>query len=379
MRDYMQRKLHPLAIHLGVAAANMGGIQQYASNFSHSLSENDIVQLVRGIKIYQEHDFQGDVLPTDTIWSHGGTSVKKPAVVQNNGIRGETPLLLVPSLINKANILDLSRQRSMLRWFNGQGIETYLLDWGEFLSKTDKNIDIAEIIHKKLRGAIRAVSKITNNRQIDLLGYCMGGTLLLPAYSFEKEHIRSMILLAAPWDFQAGKSNLARNVRIWSSAVLPVIKERGYLPAEWVQALFASLDPNGSAQKFIKFAKMDQNSPEARLFVMVEDWLNDGIDLPLKISQHCIQDWFIDNKLALGNWHIGQQHIDTKQIHANILILASYKDQIVPFDCAVNICKSLNSSNIDIIELNCGHIGLIVGKKAIDDVWKPILSWLVNK
>ncbi len=351
----MRKAPHPLAVHLGMVAANMSGIQKYAANFpGDTISEADAVQMVHGIKMYQEHSFIPKPMPNETIWSNASLSIVKPS---KSKVTSPNPLLLVPSLINKANILDISRVRSMLRWFNNQGIETYLLDWGNLCP--DDNMDS---IIEKLCSAVQDVSKITGGKLVDVLGYCMGGTLLMQSYACASGHIRRMILLATPWDFSVGA--LAQNVRIWSPAVLPVLEQRDHLPSEWVQALFASLDPNGSAQKFIRFASMDQDSQEAKLFVSVEDWLNNGVDLPKDVALHCIQNWFIDNKLVENNF----------KINADILVLASKADKLVPFESASAICKSF--PNIGLIELNCGHIGLIVGRNAINDVWKPILNWL---
>ncbi len=367
----MRKAPHPLAIHLGMVAANMSDIQRYASNFTTSISEADAVSMVRGIKAYQEHEYIPQELPHKVIWSDGNVKIKKPAVKALNIKAGTHPLLLIPSLINKSNILDISKERSMLRWFSDHGIEAYLLDWGDISAIEDMDT----LIKDKLCKAIIAVSKMSG-KPIDVLGYCMGGTLLLPSYIHASKHIRRMVLLAAPWDFSVKSSGLAQNVRIWSPAVLPVIEQRGCLPSEWVQALFASLDPNGSAQKFIRFASMDQDSLEAKLFVSVEDWLNDGVDLPKNIAQHSIQNWFINNEPHTGVWNVAGKVVNTENISADILVIASKSDKLVSFDCAANIQKNLGSACVDIVELNCGHIGLIVGRNAVNDVWTPILNWL---
>ncbi len=331
--------------------------------------------MMRGIQMYQKHPFNPVAPPTQTIWQSDSIALKRPAISDEVQETKEHSLLMIPSLINKAHILNLSDTHSMLSWFNKRGIKTYLLDWGELNKTQEKDIDIAKLVQTKLCAAIRKTSEI-EGKPVDVLGYCMGGTLALSGYNFASDHIRRMILLASPWDFHTTPSYLARNVRIWSPAVLPVINERGYLPAEWVQALFASLDPNGSAQKFIKFASMDQNSPEAKLFIAVEDWLNDGIDLPKNIAHECIQDWFIDNKLAQAQYTIANQSINVEEISAKILMLASQSDRLVTFDCAANIQKNLKSASLDTIKLDCGHIGLIVGRDAIKTVWNPILKWI---
>lgn len=372
----MRKGPHPLPVHLGIAAANMKGIQDYASNFPASLTQSDAVQMVRGIKLYQEHPFASKELPLETIWQDGGASVKRPIMVQDHRAEGGGhPLLIIPSLINKANILDISEEQSMLRWFNMHGIDAYMLDWGNFSNDQENEIEMEALVQEKLSNSIQAVSKHTG-KKVDVAGYCMGGVLLLASYSYAQDHIRRMVLLASPWDFKIGASSLASNVRIWSPTVLPIVKERGCLPAEWVQALFASLDPKGSAQKFIKFVSTDQSSSEAELFVSVEDWLNDGIDLPGNIAQHCIQDWFVDNKPALGQWYVAGRKVDLGDIKSDVLIIASKKDMLVPYDCALSVKNSLCSARVSVITPNCGHIGLIVGRQAKDTVWHPMLDWL---
>ncbi|PCJ99870.1 MAG: hypothetical protein COA45_03375 [Zetaproteobacteria bacterium] len=374
----MRKGPHPLLVHLGMAAINMKGIQEYASSFSGALTQTDAVNMVRGMKMYQAHEFIAEEMPVDVIWQEGGMSVKSPVMLQAiTPSENSVPLLIVPSLINKANILDISEEQSMLRWFNQHGIDTYMLDWGDLKCPQEKSINIEALIQDMLPKAIQAVSKKTG-KKVDVVGYCMGGVLLLAGYHYAQDHIRRMVLLASPWDFHTGSSPLARNVRIWSPMVLPVVRDRGCLPAEWVQALFASLDTKGSAQKFIRFASMDQSSSEAELFVSVEDWLNDGVDLPANIAQHCIQDWFVKNDLASGTWFVAGRNVDLSKINTQILIIASKNDMLVPYDCALSVECSLSIADVDVISPTCGHIGLIVGRHAKKSVWQPMLDWLKN-
>ena len=368
---FMSRKFHPLSVHLGMVAAHMHSTDSYTSQFNPSLNEHDAVEIIRGIQMYQAHSFSPASLPTETVWREGDSCIKNPVFSEVAHIEDGYPLLLVPSLINKANILDLCEARSMLRWFNQHGVKTYLLDWGE----PDHNMDMDGLVREKLCGAIQAVLNM-EGKPVDVLGYCMGGTLSLLSAAFAAAHIRRMALLAAPWDFKDDAFIFGRNVRLWSNFVLPVIEERGHLPSEWIQALFASFDPDGSAQKFMRFANMDQESDEAKLFVAVEDWLNDGVDLPRHIAQDCIQDWFIGNKLASGEYVIGEHVFDPAMIDKDVLVLASRKDRLVPFDCAMNVQQSLSAARVNTVELNCGHVGLIVGRDAVETVWRPVLEWL---
>ncbi len=375
----MRKGPHPLSVHLGMAASSVAGMQEYSSLFKKSLNEHDAVEMVRGIQMYLNHPYKAKSLPVEQVHKIGSVSVNTPVFAHKKEVNEarSIPLLLVPSLVNKSNIMDITEEKSLLRWFSRHGIKTYLLDWGDFLKNDIKDIDFEELIETKLAKAIQAVSEI-EGKPIDVLGYCMGGTLLPVVLSLVSDHIRRMILLASPWDFHLKEADLTQSVRLWSPTVLPVLAQRGHLPAEWIQALFASLGSGAATQKFIRFSKMDQDSVEAKLFVAVEDWLNDGVNIPADIAQHCIQEWFIKNSLASGDWCLPGYDDCTEKLE-KVLIVASHGDRLVPFGSALRIKEALACNKIDTLELQCGHISLIVGKKAVENVWNPILEWLQEK
>lgn len=378
----MRNGPHPLYIHLGMALANTKGVQDFVSNFpSHPYSQAQITEMVRGIQMYQAHPFNGNHPEVKPIWSEGTLSIMKLAGSSRQQHEGAAPLLLVPSLINKANILNLTEERSLLKWLNEQRVEAYLLDWGDIAQSGDDgdDLDISDLVQDRLCCAIKALSA-EHGRPIDVLGYCMGGTLLVAATHFVREYIRKLVFLAVPWDFHAPsdkvENDLAKMVRILSPSILPEIKRKGYLPSEYTQALFASLGAEGSVHKFVKFSTMDQEALDTELFIAAEDWLNDGIDLPGKIAEECIQGWFLDNKPAKGEWSVGSKLIAPDYIDNDCLVIASRKDNLVPFQSAASLYRQMSSSRATLIEPDMGHVGLIVGKNAVGMVWKPLFEWL---
>ncbi len=372
----MRRGPHPLPIHLGMLASNTQDIQKYVSDASCALSDGQVVDVFRGIKMYHEHPFQRCGLDVEVVWSAGQTRLLRPVIPEQATSAHKETLVVVPSLINTSSILDISESQSFIRWCAKNGIDTYLVDWGDLASEPDLTIE--ELVVEKLSKLIQVVSE-KKERPVDVMGYCMGGTLLVGAHHFAKSHIRRMIFLAAPWDFHAPSFELSRLVRVSSLSMLPIIKEKSVLPPEFVQSLFAVLDPKGAAQKFIKFASMDQAGAGALLFVAVEDWLNNGVALPGDIAQHCIQDWFLDNAPCLGQWHIKGERIDIGDIEKEMLILASTSDRVVPFESAQAIRKNVLPGYADMVELSTGHIGLIVGRHARNQVWERVHNFVQKK
>ncbi len=370
----MRRGPHPLPIHIGMAAAQSEGIQQYVAMNSHALTNNDLIDIVAGIKKYQECADVIPTLPLENIWQEGIASLMRFPDGNPEGSAERRPVLLVPSLVNKPRILNLCEKRSLVGYLNDQALDAYLFDWGQ-TTESDEGYGIDTAINKHLIGAINHIYK-TTGQPVSMLGYCMGGTMSLAATLAAQAKVNKLVLMATPWNFQTSTSLLSSQVRQWAPLALPVIEERGYLPAEWTQALFASIDLDGAARKFGKFAKMEQRSSKERLFIAVEDWLNDGIDLNGNIAKMCIREWFSENAPYNGDWQINGQKIEIENIDCPTLIVASRKDKLVNYESAKAVAEKLDTAKTEIITLDCGHISLIAGKNAVDHVWKPVADWL---
>jgi len=74
------------------------------------------------------------------------------------------------------------------------------------------------------------------------------------------------------------------------------------VPVEAIQTLFFILDPFAAERKFIRFATLDPDSNDARSFVAVEDWINDGVPLAIGVARDCVRSWYRDNEPGRGLW-----------------------------------------------------------------------------
>lgn len=382
----MREGPHPLLVYLGMASANAKELQNFTSQGTVAYSQEQLVAMVTGIKKYQNHAHAPKRMELKKIWQSGETKILAPA----NGMcmhkqKGAAPLLLIPSLVNKAHIFDLTKERSLLRWLNESGIPAYLLDWGDLSDCWD--ISTAQFIQSKLAHAIEALTKEVKGT-IDVLGYCMGGTLLAGSMHIVREHVRKAVFLATPWDFhgsiaekekdipESAAQELSEMVRNWAPVILPTIEKKGYLPKEYTQSLFAALGARGAVSKFIKFVSMQPERQDTQLFVATEDWLNDGLDLPACIARECIKNWFLENEPGRGQWYIDNECINPEKFGIPSLVIAAHKDTLVPCANAYALYNQLSPYKRSLIMPETGHVGLIVGKNAIQDVWAPLRTWL---
>lgn len=365
---------HPLSMHLGMAASAYAGMQDYASNIAAQYDHDDLIKMVEGIQKYQNCTYASDAPPLNRIWQRGHTSIMCGAKKAQENETVHAPLLIIPSLVNRSTIFNLNKRRSFVSWMSERSIPTYLIDWGGIYDESSSQ-NIEKIIHEIIPETIRFVSD-RHGCKPNVLGYCIGGALSLGAAAHDPQSIGKIILLATPWDFHRQGMTLSERVRLWAPFALSSIEQKGYLPQQWLQSLFVSLDPSGSIKKFKAFAHMDMNSDDAKLFVDVEDWLNDNVSLPADIAQHCIQEWFAKNALAKNEWYIAGNHVDLSSIENDIMIVASDKDRLVPFHCAVPLEKTVHAARCTTLRASCGHIGFIAGKNAIEKIWMPMETWL---
>lgn len=366
----MRKGPHPLPLHLNLLSLASLETQEYSSRVAEPITRSQATELVRGIKLYQQHTYKVERPEKKSIWTFDTVKILQcNKTVMMDSL--SKPILLIPSIVNRSYIFDLCEERSFAQWLCNQGYRVYLLDWGE-LTQSQEEINMEKVILERLLPAIKFLAQELNSK-ISILAYCMGGTLTLAAATRVENCISRMTLMATPWDFGRSNASLMQRLSLWSPSVLPVIETRGFLPASWTQALFASMDTQGSLKKFSKFANTEQNSLEAKLFVAVEDWLNDGVDLPGKLAENCLRSWFLENQPMQNKWKLGDNIVDITKLNIPILAIMAKRDKLVSVGSCLGITKN---QNIKLLEPDCGHIGLIAGSHAIKDVWDPIGLWL---
>ena len=190
---------------------------------------------------------------------------------------------MVPSLINRAYILDLAPGQSLLRYLAEQGLRPLLLDW-DAPAEIERGFGLDEYIIERLEPAA-AVARDATGRVPTVLGYCMGGLLALALAVRRPELVRALALLATPWRFHAERAEQAKLLGVLAEPIARSYASLGEVPVDVLQALFAAQDPLLALRKFSRFAEMPQDSAAARGFVALEDWLNDGVPLTIPVAR----------------------------------------------------------------------------------------------
>ncbi len=333
---------HPLPLFLSTLTRTTGG------------DKARLAAALAGVRRYQEAKRRPPSPPQPEAARIGST------VLRDFGGSGP-PLLMVPSLINGPDVLDLTPDQSLLAWLATQGLRPLLVDWST-PDAAALGLSIAGHVSERLVPLIDAIGE-----PVRLAGYCLGGTMALAAAALAPRRVHRLALLAAPWRFSAYPGDRRRALASYWTEVAPVANRLGRLPMDMLQPAFWSLDEDLLAAKYVRFATLPDGAA-ADNFVALEDWANTGPPLPLPTAAELAGPFFGEDLPGQGQWQVSGQAIDPAALTMPVLDIVSRTDRIVPAAAAAGIG--------DRLEVSAGHVGMIVGSRARADLWEPLAAWL---
>lgn len=319
--------------------------------------------LIAGIAAYRRASYTREMRDPPAIWEEGESRLL------DYGGTGPA-VLFVPSLINRAYILDLMENASMLRFLAGQGLHPYLLDWG-WPGAVERQFSLTDYIAGRLERAINAIQ-----RPVVLAGYCMGGMLALAAAlrAGSDGRVAALALLATPWDFHAEDPEGARRVAESVPFMEAAMQFSGTLPIDALNTMFAMVDPYGVGEKYRDFAGQDHASARAQRFVAMEDWLADGVPLAAPVAREALSGWYGSNSPANGQWRVAGLAVNPAKLAVPAFCAIPAKDRLVPAASAHGLASKL--SKVKVIEPKAGHIGMVAGTYAESSLWRPFAEWV---
>jgi polyhydroxyalkanoate synthase len=321
-------------------------------------------RFIDGVVGYRRHPYRRAIADPAPIWSEGTTRLL------DYGGSGPT-LLVVPSLVNRAYILDLSQRQSLMRHLASSGFRALLVDWDR-PGAEESGFSLTDYIAGRLEAALERACALSAG-PVGVVGYCMGGLLTLALAQRRPSAVGALALLATPWDFRPAATSIMALMPLVAPTLAWWLEFLGCLPTDALQSMFYGLDPFLVIRKFERFAGMDPTSPAAEAFVALEDWLNDGVPLAAPVARECLIGWYGANTPGERKWRIAGRKIVPEAIDCPALVVVPNHDRIVPPASALVLADALPMAQR--LSPRLGHIGMVVGSSAPAELWQPLTQF----
>jgi polyhydroxyalkanoate synthase len=298
------------------------------------------------------------------------------------------PILVIPAWINKYYILDLQQKNSFIKWLVDQGYTVYMISWvNPTAYHSDK--DFFSYMNEGPIAAIEQIKRLANIESINLIGYCLGGTLLasLIAYLKAKKNkpfpIVSASFLASLVDFKDAGDLTVFIDEEQISSLEKRMSEKGYMEASDMAQTFSIIRANDMIWSFYVNNYLLGKDP---LPFDILYWNADPTRLPAKMHSYYLRNMYQNNLLAKpGKVKLNKVNIDLSKNDIPSYVLATRNDHIVPWESAY-IATQLYSGPIRFVLSGSGHVAGVVNhpdnKKynywSNDKLSKSASEWLKN-
>jgi polyhydroxyalkanoate synthase len=273
------------------------------------------------------------------------------------------PLLIVPPWINKFYVLDLTPEKSFIKWCVDQGLTVFCISWVNPDAHLAKK-SFEDYIHEGPLAALDAIKEATGEDKVHSIGYCVGGTLLAITLALmaarQDERIVSATLFASQVDFtHAGDLKVFVDEE-QIEAIERKMAERGYLEGKTMATVFNMLRSNDLIWPYVinNYLKGKAPFPFDLLY-----WNSDATRMPAANHSFYMRNCYLDNKLAKGEMLIDGAPMDLKSVKVPIYNLATREDHIAPAKSVALGCKFFGGP-LRFVLAGSGHIAGVVNPPA---------------
>ncbi|MFL6180031.1 MAG: alpha/beta fold hydrolase [Actinomycetes bacterium] len=310
--------------------------------------------------------------PKQVVWRRGRAELWR---YENPAVTARIPLLIVFSLISRSYILDLSPGNSFIERLVEAGFDVYLLDWG-VPDERDAHNRLEDYADDYIPAAVQRVRDLSGAPSVNLLGYCLGGNLvLLYAAHHPDAPLRSLTTMATPVDFR----HVGPLGDIFASTGLDVnsvLDENGNVSAAVVQRGFRMLTPTADASRYAALWERLWSDEYVEAYQAMTQWAGDHIPFPGEAARETVDMLVRQNAMVTDRLKVGDDSVGLRDIRVPFLTVLANRDHIVTPSAAEPLIELVGSVDKQQLRLDGGHIGLVVGRTAARTTIPKVIEFL---
>jgi polyhydroxyalkanoate synthase len=355
----------------------MSETKNITADFTNMMGEfsKTAAKLMQGYETLQTiNNVDVATTPKELVWQCD--KVKLYHYTRDSKAKATIPVLVSFAILNRHDVLDIQPDRSLMKKLLDEGLDIYIMDWG-YPKREDRYLTMEDYILGYMNDAVDFIRRSTGNKKIHKMGICQGGTFSAIYASLFPEKLQSLTTYVAPYDFSTNECMLFR----WTKDidVDAMVDTMGIIPADMLNQAFGMLKPSMDISKY--FGVMDSLADREKLlsFLRMEKWKADCPDLAGEMFRKYIKDLFRDNKLIKGEFELGGQKVDLKNLTMPFLNVYATEDNIIPNESTLGVMDFVGSKDKTSYPFKGGHIGVFVGGKSQKELGPAVAKWVLDR
>jgi polyhydroxyalkanoate synthase len=276
----------------------------------------------------------------------------------------KTPLVILSPWINKYYILDMQADNSFVRWAVEQGHTVFITSWKNAESQ-DVDHDWFDRMQGGLVATIETAQRETGEKQVNVIGYCIGGTLLTTALAYwaargEESPVKSATFFTCLIDFEDSGELALFTDESQISAMEKTMQSLGYLDAWHTHTTFNMMRANDLIWSFVvnNYLMGREPFPFDLLY-----WNSDATRIPAALHSFYLRQMYMHNNLAKGKLVLNKTRLDVTKINTPSYFISAIEDHIAPWQATYNGARLLGG-DVTFTLSGSGHIAGIVNPPA---------------
>ncbi|AXH97967.1 alpha/beta fold hydrolase [Ornithinimicrobium avium] len=272
----------------------------------------------------------------------------------------EVPILCSPPWINKFYVMDLAPDRSLVEWMVGHGRTVFMISY------RDPGVELGHLtmddyLRQGVLSALDVVEEITGSPKVDLVGLCLGGAMATMAVASlaagGDERVNSLTTLNTLIDYsEPGELGIFTDAETLRRVRDRMLERGGVLPASDMARTFDLLRARDLVFRYVPGRwLMGEKSPAFDVLV----WNADSVRMPATMHTEYLEALYGQNRLARGDYELGGQQLDLKDVTVDSYVVGAINDHIVPWTSSFAV-TGLTGGKVRYVLSNGGHIAGVV-------------------
>ncbi|MBK8995200.1 MAG: alpha/beta fold hydrolase [Myxococcales bacterium] len=292
--------------------------------------------------------------------------------------RHPTPLMLIPPLMVRPYVYDLRPEHSMVRTLRNAGFDVFVVDFG-VPDRHDEQVRLDDYVLDYVPACVDAALGASGAQTLTLAGYCMGGIFsLMHAATHRDARVRNIVTIGAPVNFTKMRAAYVAS-RIGALGIGPLMDVVGNVPGKASSLGFKLMSGARALTKWGDFVANLDDEGFVRSFDAVNTWVNDLIPYPKEAFKQMVREVVSGNRLIRGGLSFGDKPCELSAVTQPLLAFAGRSDNIATPQATAAIIDLVASTDKSLVPVSGGHVGVVAGSAAPEEVWQPMIDWLLPR